>query len=70
MGRLVVKSCLSVTIVNEGKRWCGLLFGLVLVRLLAPPLQPKVVEPYLVQRLWFPSDLLLEGTGRIQNFRP
>jgi hypothetical protein len=31
---------------NEGKRRCGLLLGLVLFRLVTPPLQPGVVESY------------------------
>jgi hypothetical protein len=55
---------------NEGKRRCGLLLGLVLFRLVTPPLQPGVVESYPVQGVWFPSYLLLEGTGRIKNCGP
>jgi hypothetical protein len=31
---------------NEEERWCGLLLGSVLFRLVAPPLWPGVVEPY------------------------
>jgi hypothetical protein len=50
---------------NEGKRRCGFLIGLVFFRLVTPPLQPGVVVPYLVWGVWFPSHLLLEGTGRI-----
>jgi hypothetical protein len=55
---------------NEGKRRCGLFSGLILFRLVAPPLQPRVVEPYPVRGVLFPSRLLLEGTGRIQKFGP
>jgi hypothetical protein len=50
---------------NEEERWCELLPGSVHFRLVAPPLRPGVVGPYLVQGVWFPSRLLLEGTGRI-----
>jgi hypothetical protein len=53
---------------NEGRRRCGLHPGLVLFKLLAPPLQPRVVGPYPVRGVWFPIRLLLEGTGRIQNY--
>jgi hypothetical protein len=31
---------------NGEDKWCILLLGLVLFRLVAPPLQPGVVEPY------------------------
>jgi hypothetical protein len=55
---------------NEEQRWCKLLLCSVLFRLVAPPLQPGVVGPYLVQGVSFPSHLLLEGTGHIQNFEP
>jgi hypothetical protein len=55
---------------NEEERWCRLLPGSVLFRLVAPPLQPKVVESYLVRGVWFPNHLLLEGTCCIQNFGP
>jgi hypothetical protein len=41
---------------------------LVLFMLGAPPLQPRVVGPYPVWGVWFPSHLPLEGSGRIQNF--
>jgi hypothetical protein len=34
---------------DEEERWCGLLRGSVLFRLVAPPLQAAVVGPYLVQ---------------------
>jgi hypothetical protein len=44
-----------------GKEWCRLLPGLVLFRLVVPPLQPGVVGPYPVWGTWFPSHLLLEG---------
>jgi hypothetical protein len=50
---------------NEEKRRCGLLPGLVLLRLVAPPLQLGVVGPYLIRGVWFPSRLLLEGTDHI-----
>jgi hypothetical protein len=53
---------------NEEERWRGLLPGSVLSRLVAPPLQTGVVGPYPVRGVWFPSRLLLDGTGRIQNF--
>jgi hypothetical protein len=33
-----------------------------------PPLQPRVVGPYLVWGVRFSSHLPLEGTGRILNF--
>jgi hypothetical protein len=68
MGRQVVKSCLPTTIINEGKRWSGLLPCLVLFRLMAPPPQSGVVGPYLALGVWFLSHLPLEGTDRIQNF--
>jgi hypothetical protein len=35
-----------------------------------PLLQLRVVGPYPVWGVWFPSRLLLEGTGHILNFRP
>jgi hypothetical protein len=50
---------------NEGKQLCGLLSGVVLFRLVAPPLQVGVVGSYLVRDAWFPSYLLLVGTDRI-----
>jgi hypothetical protein len=53
---------------TKGKRSCGLLSSLVLLRLAAPPLQLGVVGPYLVQGVLFPSHLPLEGTGHIKNF--
>jgi hypothetical protein len=52
---------------NEKERWCGLLLGSVLFRLVTPPLQLVVVGPYPIQGIWFSSRLLLEGTSRIQN---
>jgi hypothetical protein len=52
---------------NEGKQRRGLLPGLVLFRLVAPPLQVGVVGPYPVWGVWFPSRLLLEGTEHIHN---
>jgi hypothetical protein len=45
----------ATTIINEGKRWRGLLTGLVLFRLVAPPLQPGVVGRYLAQVVWCPA---------------
>jgi hypothetical protein len=55
---------------NKEERWCGLLPGSVLFRLVAPPLQPVLVGSYLVRGVWFHSRLLLEGTGYIHNFGP
>jgi hypothetical protein len=55
---------------NEEQRQCGLFLGSILFRLVAPPLQPRVVGSYLVRGVWFPNHLPLEGTSRIQNFRP
>jgi hypothetical protein len=43
----------------------GLLSGLVLFRLVAPPLNPGAVGPYPIRGAWFPSHLPLEGTGHI-----
>jgi hypothetical protein len=45
---------------NEGKRRYGFLLGLVLCRLVDPPLQLGVVGPYLVWGVWLPNPLLLE----------
>jgi hypothetical protein len=42
--------------------------GLILFRLVALPLQPRVVGSYLVWSTWFSSRLPLEGTDRIQIF--
>jgi hypothetical protein len=44
--------------------------GLVLFRLVTPPLQPGVVGPYPIWDTWFPSRLSLKGTSRIQKFWP
>jgi hypothetical protein len=48
--------------------------GLVLFRWATPPLQPRVVGPYLEWGAWLSSRMSLEGTGRIQilgrNQRP
>jgi hypothetical protein len=49
----------------KGKDWCGLLPCLVLFMLVAPPLQPGDVGPYLVWGAWFSNRLSLEGTDRI-----
>jgi hypothetical protein len=46
----------------------GIFLGLVLFWMVAPPLQPGAVGSYLVWGAWFPSHLLLEGTGHIQIF--
>jgi hypothetical protein len=40
--------------------------GLVLFRWVTPPLQPRVVGPYLEWGAWLSSRMSLEGTGRIQ----
>jgi hypothetical protein len=50
---------------NEDERWCGLLPGSILIRLVAPPLQPGVGESYLVWGVWSPNRLLLDGTSHI-----
>jgi hypothetical protein len=42
--------------------------GVSLFRLVDPPLHPGVVALFLVCGAGFPSHVLLEGTGRIQNF--
>jgi hypothetical protein len=42
--------------------------GFSFFRLVAPPLQPVVVGPYLVQDVWFPSRLPLEGISHIQMY--
>jgi hypothetical protein len=55
---------------NEGKRRCGLLPGLVLFKLVAPPLQLRVVAPYPVRGAWFPNYLLIKEIGGIQNCGP
>jgi hypothetical protein len=47
--RQVAKSCLPAPIVGWKKCNRGLLPGLVLFRLVAPPLQPRVVGLYLVR---------------------
>jgi hypothetical protein len=62
--RQVVKSCLPAPIIGWKKRKRGL----VLFRLVAPPLQPGVLRLYLVRVVWFPNHLPLEGINRIQNF--
>jgi hypothetical protein len=41
------------------------LLNLILFRLVAPLVSPGVVMSYQVQDAWFPSHLLLVGTGRI-----
>jgi hypothetical protein len=64
----VAKSCLPVPIVGWKSEGMDLFPRLVLFMLGAPPLQPRVVGPYPVWGVWFPSHLPLEGSGRIQNF--
>jgi hypothetical protein len=66
--RQVVKSFLPTPNVERKKRKRGLLLGLVLFRLVAPPLQLGVVGIYLVWGVWFPSHLPLDETDRIQNY--
>jgi hypothetical protein len=39
--------------------------GLVLFRLVTPPLQPKVVGHFLAQGVWFHNHLPLEGIDHI-----
>jgi hypothetical protein len=51
---------------REDRNGFGL--GLVLFRLVAPPLQPGVVEPYPVRGAWFHSRLPLEGTESYSEF--
>jgi hypothetical protein len=48
----------------------GSFSSLVLFRLVAHPLQPGVVRPYLARGAWFLSHLPLERTDRIQIFWP
>jgi hypothetical protein len=48
----------------------GLFLGLILLRLVAPPLQPGLLRPYPVRSTWFPRHLSLEGTEHIQIFGP
>jgi hypothetical protein len=55
---------------NEKNVTVWIIPSLVLFRLVAPPLQPGVVEPYMVWGVWFPNYLLLERTHRIENFGP
>jgi hypothetical protein len=58
MGRQMVKCCLSTYIIMRESE--GVDF-----RLVAAPLQPGVMGPYLVWGVWFPSHLLQEGISRI-----
>jgi hypothetical protein len=55
---------------DEGECWCGWLSGLILFRLVIPPLHLGVVGSYLIRGAWFPSRFLLNGTDRIQIFGP
>jgi hypothetical protein len=66
--RQTVKSCLSTHIIGWKKCKRELLLGLVLFGFVAPPLRSRVVGLYLIGGVWFLSHLLLEGSGRIQNF--
>jgi hypothetical protein len=47
---------------------CGFIPSLVHFRFMAPSLQPEVMGPFPVRDVWFPCHLLLEETGRIQNY--
>jgi hypothetical protein len=54
---------------HDGRHvWCILLLDFVLFRLVAPPLQPGVVGPYLVWGAWFPNLLPLGGTCHVYIF--
>jgi hypothetical protein len=55
---------------NEEKRWCGLLPGSVLFRLVASPLRLGEVGPYPIWGVWFPSCFLLEGTCHTPTVAP
>jgi hypothetical protein len=44
--------------------------GLVLLKLVAHPLQPGGVGPCPVQGVWFPSCLPLEGIDHLWKFGP
>jgi hypothetical protein len=65
MVRQVAKSCMPAPIVGWKKCKRGLLSGLVIFRLVTPPLQAGVVGFYLVWCVWFPSHLPLEGINHI-----
>jgi hypothetical protein len=57
---------MSVRAYRDGREDQYRLFmGLILFRLVTPPLQSGVVGPQLVYDAWFPSRLPLEGTERI-----
>jgi hypothetical protein len=58
MVRQVAKSCMPAPIVGWKKGKRGLLSGLVLFSLVAPPLQPGVVGLYPVRGVWFSNHLL------------
>jgi hypothetical protein len=58
----VARTYLSMTTIIGGMRWHGLLLGLILFKLVVPPLQERVVGLYPVQGVWFTSRLLLVGT--------
>jgi hypothetical protein len=58
---------------HEYRNWGGcvdvvLLSGLVLSKLVDPPIQTGVVGPYPVRGVWFPSRLLLVRNSRIKIF--
>jgi hypothetical protein len=62
--RLIGSEILPTRGYPDGREyWCGLVLGLVLFRLVVPPLQHGVAGPYLVWGTWFPTYLPLEGTG-------
>jgi hypothetical protein len=51
----MVRSYPPLTTVMGGMRWHELLPGLVLFRLVAPPLQPGVVGPYPIRGVLYPG---------------
>jgi hypothetical protein len=53
---------------DRRKDRCGSGPGLVLFRLVVPPLHPGVEGPYLVQSAWFPSHLPLDGAESYLDF--
>jgi hypothetical protein len=58
---------LSTHVYHSGvKRMHGLLLGLILFRLVIPPLQSGVVGLCPVRDVWFPNHLPLEGTNHVQ----
>jgi hypothetical protein len=55
---------------TRGKVLAHITPGFSFFKLVAPPLQLGVVEPYLVWGAWFPSHVSLEGIGSIQILGP